>query len=168
MEVSKAKRIRLLNSVLQQVNNQVWDTIPLDLIFEKLQDKGFLPIDLDGREWCGMICEPDGQTYMDLCDLETGAGYSYIRYEGETIDAVRMPMNLRPFSHTKEAQEKQIWNVEQVECTKAEFETFHAMGCQLIDIYDESTMHFDHCHRCLSLSWHKREAGGYEILAFVA
>ena len=165
MAKSRSTRRTAANKALTDMGNY-HDAIPLSLIQDILARNEFILLQEDGTEWSGLFCGEEGRADIQVCDLESGAQYYYLRrpHDGIVVDAVRMPKNGRAFYRMPDAPDH---DVVQEDITKAEFETFHAMEAQIADIYDESTMSYDWC--CyLSLTWYKMPSGRYEIVAYVS
>ncbi len=165
-KTSNRKRLDKINKRLHAMGTVYHDAIPLDRIQHILDSNGFLTIQEDGTEWSGFLLGAEGRAVFELCDLDTSAGYYYLRHDGEAVDAVRIPTNGSSWDVNGDVPLDA--NYVQEPISRAEYDTFHAMGCQTVDVYDETSMRYSSCSRTLCLSWYKMGSGRYEITAYVS
>lgn len=164
------KRTRLSNigKLLDKIGRKYWSSIPLQVIFDKLEANGFIPIQEDGTRWQGIFCGAEGCASFDLTEYNPDtAHYYYLRkiYSGEIIDAVMLPNTPIPFERIQVAVGYELTPI-----GRSEYETFKVMheGAELTSgQYHTVTM--EPGKHVLFLSWYKMpKSGNYEVIAYVS
>lgn len=143
------------------------EAIPLDAINRILEKNGFMLTQEDDTRWSGFFCGESGRAAINVADM-TQVTYAYIRINKtqELVDAVMMPDNGRSCNFNRNFPMYTM--VDQQEITKEEYETFHAMDMQTMDVYDESTMRWNRTTSMLILEWYKMPSGRYEINTYMS
>lgn len=165
-----ATRRNRVNKALTGLDNY-HNAIPLDKIQKILAKHGFMMLQEDNTEWAGFFCGDEGRADFNLTDT-TKAIYVYLRIHqtGELVDATRIPDNGSAWDFTGEYWESgdSPYTVDQEVTSKEEYETFHAMDMQTMDVYDESVMRWNPIHSMLCMTWYKMPSGRYEIVAYMS
>lgn len=162
---TKRTRLNRIAKFLNQVGRDKWSSIPLDLIFDKLEDNGFIAIQEDGTRWSGIFCGAEGRATIDLCEFDADtAHYRYIRERatGEAIDAVMIPNSPIPFESLQVSVEHELTPI-----GRAEYETFKVMH-EGVEIPQHYTLAMEPGKHMLCLSWYKVSSGRYEVTAYVS
>lgn len=167
-----ATRRNRVNKALTGLDNY-HNAIPLDKIQKILAKHGFMMLQEDNTEWAGFFCGDEGRADFNLTDT-TKANYAYLRLSesGELVDATRMPDNGVTWEFTsaywKPKPGNSPYSISQETISKEEYETFHAMDMQTMDVYDESTMRWNPITCMLCMTWYKMPSGRYEIVAYMS
>lgn len=159
-------RLSRINRKLHSLGNY-HDSIPLGTIRSILEQHGFKLLQEDGTEWSGLLCGDQSEAIFDLADMEKGTEYFYIRdlSSEEVVDAVCIPGSLIAMNRydyfAALASNREL-------TSRAEYETFHAMGMQITDVYDEATARFKPSKQALRLTWYRMPSGRYEVISYIS
>ncbi len=164
---TKRTRLNRIAKFLNHVGREKWSSIPLDSIFDKLEDNGFIPIQEDGTRWQGIFCGAEGRASIDLCEFNPDtAHYFYLRKlsSDEVIDAVMLPNTPIPFESIQVTVGYELTSI-----GRSEYETFKVLHEDVVIPSGQyHTVTMEPGKHMLCLSWYKVYSGRYEVTAYVS